>query len=114
MIKYFQLLEESDNDEELEDEEDSDQAFWNLSVVDDLKNYSTQKICNLIVCDRYLSLNKEIRVVCMEELAKRRLAGEQFEFEKYIEETLESLPEINISVPNFADIILKMSEMNKK
>jgi hypothetical protein len=58
-----------------------------------INKYSIEKLCEMIVCDRYFKLNY-VEVTCMEELAKRRVDGEQFDFESYIDNKLKELPEI--------------------
>lgn len=60
--------------------------------------YSSEKLCEMIVCDRYFGCYRAIAVMCMEELAKRRGAGDQFDFETYIETKLNELPKLNFEV----------------
>ena len=95
---------------ELAEEEDDDENYIldPKEIIPNLVNYSTQKLCNMIVCDRYLGLNKEIRIGCMEELAKRRLAGDSFLYEEYIEKTLTDLPKIDTSL-DLSDFISKFN-----
>jgi hypothetical protein len=67
--------------------------------------YSSQKLCEMIVCDRYFGCYKEIAIICMEELAKRRQGGDDFLFENYIDESLKKLPELNLKGLNLRDTL---------
>jgi len=66
-------------------------------VKKNLPDYSNEKLCEMIVCDRYFGFNQTIAIMCMEELAKRRINGDTFAFEKYIDDSYNSLPVL----PNF-------------
>jgi hypothetical protein len=61
-------------------------------------SYSSEKLCEMIVCDRYFGCYREIAVMCMEELAKRRLAGDVFNYETYIDNSYNDLPKLNFGV----------------
>ena len=52
------------------------------------------KLCEIIVANRYLGIMKEEAVLCMQELARRRGLGDDFEFEKHIQEQQVKLPKI--------------------
>ena len=63
-----------------------------------LTQFSIKKICEIIVVDRYLgSLNQEA-ILCMEELAKRREAGDTFDYESFIDLELKKLPMFKINL----------------
>ena len=74
-------------------------------IKNNIDQYSSVKLCEMIVCNRYFGINQEITVFCMEELAKRRINGDDFNFEKFIEDSNKELPELNFSIPNFKDIL---------
>lgn len=59
---------------------------------------SQDKLCEIIVCFRYLGFMQEESVLAMEELANRRANGEVFNFEERIEELTKDLPVINIDI----------------
>jgi hypothetical protein len=59
---------------------------------------SSEKLCEVIVSQRYLGIMRDEAILCMKELAKRRASGDTFEFEKRIEEILNSLPKIKIDM----------------
>jgi hypothetical protein len=57
-----------------------------------IADYDTKKLCEMIVVDRYFGLEQKVSAICMEELASRRLAGEDFDFETYIDQSYKKLP----------------------
>jgi hypothetical protein len=61
-------------------------------IKENLPSYSSEKLCEMIVCDRYLGFGQKIQTICMEELAKRRIAGDAFDFESYIANAHKQLP----------------------
>lgn len=56
------------------------------------------KLCEIVVANRYLGIMQEEAVLCMEELARRRDAGDPFEFEKKIEELHATLPKFKLDM----------------
>jgi hypothetical protein len=70
-----------------------------------LPTYSSEKLCEMIVCDRYFGFGQRIDIMCMEELAKRRMAGDAFNFESHIETITKELPEINLTKPDLRDVL---------
>ena len=65
-----------------------------------LPQYTNEKIADMIICDRYFGFGQKISVICMEELAKRRLAGDSFDFETYINEKQKELPVLDFKMPD--------------
>jgi len=57
---------------------------------------SSTKLADMVVCYRYLGLHKDISMLAMEELGRRRGAGDTFDFEKHIETQLATLPKLGI------------------
>ena len=47
-----------------------------------------------VVVYRTLKLDKELALICMQELARRRLVGEEFDYETYIEEKTKTIPQM--------------------
>jgi hypothetical protein len=74
-------------------------------VKEKIPSFSSEKLSEMIVCDRYFGCYREIAVFCMEELGRRRAAGNQFDFETYIENALASLPKMDFSVPDLGDVM---------
>jgi hypothetical protein len=85
------LMEENSGEDTEEVKLDIDQIKANLP------QYSNEKLCEMIVCDRYFGFEKKISTICMEELAKRRLAGNFFNFEAHIEKVTKELPVLDLS-----------------
>lgn len=74
--------------------------------------YNSQKLCEMIICDRYFGCYRDIAVMCMEELAARRAAGDMFDFEGQIEKGLMGLPKLNLKNMDIRDVLGQM--INKK
>ena len=74
-------------------------------IQDNVSKYSNEKLCDMIVCDRYFGLEEKISPICMEELANRRLAGDTFNFEHYIEQAYKELPVIDMSMPDLRAVL---------
>lgn len=70
-----------------------------------IPNFSNEKLCEMIVCDRYFGFGQKIDIVCMEELAKRRAAGDTFEFESYIDQQFKELPVLNLKTPDLREVL---------
>jgi len=81
-------------------------------IKDKIPQHSSIKLCEMIVCDRYFGCYKEMAILCMEELAKRRIAGDAFDFETYIEKSYNELPVIDIAVPDLGDVLRQI--INRK
>jgi len=73
--------------------------------------YPSEKLCEMIVCDRYFGCFREIAIMCMEELAKRRIAGNDFAFEQYIDDSFKKLPELNFTAPNLRESLQQAIKM---
>jgi hypothetical protein len=78
-----------------------------------IPGYTSEKLCAMIVCDRYFGFGQEMTVACMQELAARRIGGDNFEFEKYIEEALAKLPPLNFGVPDLRATLTSMTKKGK-
>jgi hypothetical protein len=98
------------DDTPIEDEKlDFDRIKANIS------EYSNQKLCEMIVCDRYFGFGQKIDFICMEELARRRIAGDTFNFEAYIDSSFKELPVLDFSVtPDIRAILQQAIDMKAK
>jgi hypothetical protein len=80
--------------------------------------YSSQKLCEMIACDRYFGMSQHteenISALCMQELANRRIAGAIFPFEQVIEECFNKLPPLNLNMPDLKTTLTQLVNMNKK
>jgi hypothetical protein len=83
-------------------------------IRDNIPRYSSAKLCEVIVSARYFSMDQQIIVMCMQELAARRMAGDNFQFELYIEESQAKLPPLNFSIPDLRTALTQMIKANQK
>lgn len=72
--------------------------------IENIKTFVSEKLADIVVLNRYLGIYEAISKSAMEELANRRINGDQFEYEKYISSNLEQLPKINIKMPEFKSL----------
>ena len=79
----------------------------------DVSDLTTIKLCDIIIAYRYLGLYKEIYLICMEELAKRRVAGDSFDFENYINDNLSDMPEIKFDLTDFNAAVGQLRKLTK-
>ena len=94
-----------DLDDELNDS-DLDIEPIDINIIKEkIPHHHSKKLCDIIVCDRYFGSYKEIAIMCMEELSKRRLAGDNFDFETYIDKAYGELPQIELSIPDLGDVL---------
>ena len=98
------------NNKELEDiladNEPIEEVKLNMEQVKaNLPQYSDEKLCEMIVCDRYFGFQEKIAPVCMEELAKRRAAGNTFDFESYISQAYNELPVLDFTIPDIRSVL---------
>ena len=72
---------------------------------DNIPTFSSEKLCQFVVCYRYLNYDKDLAISAMGELAKRRNNGDKFDFESYIEESLSTLPKITVEALDIRNIL---------
>lgn len=100
----FSILEE-DDEIDINDIEDVSLDTIKSNMV----NYDSKKLCQMVVAYRYLKMNKDLSISAMEELSKRRQAGDNFDFEKFIQESLDELPVIDFSMPDLRTLLNNFS-----
>lgn len=83
-------------------------------VRDNIPKFSSEKLCEMIVCDRYFGMDQQISIMCMQELATRRIQGDLFPFETYIDQSLAQLPVLNFTMPDLRTTLSQLSKMGKK
>lgn len=105
MIEDFSDI-DLDSDDDLDDDEVSQLNIEELK--NNLPSYKMDKICQIIVCNRYFGFNKELTVYCMEELAARRTAGDSFNYEEYIENSFKELPVLNVVLPDLRTMLTQV------
>ena len=77
-----------------------------------IPTFDSEKLCEIIVYYRYLNFNKDLAVLSMQELAKRRLEGDSFDFESYIQKSMSQLPALDFSSFDIRNVLTNM--VNKK
>lgn len=102
-MKFFNFQDLYKEDSEVDDDEEID--FSEEEIKNNLPKQSSTKLADIVLSFRYLGLYKELSVSAMEELAKRRLDGDSFQYEKYIEDNLNNLPKLDFKVPDFNNIL---------
>lgn len=103
------------NFEDLEDFND-DSDFSELTEDELLKNISTLpsvKLAEVIIANRYLNLYQELSLKAMEELGQRRIAGDSFQYEEYIETNMKDLPKIDFTFPQIASLLDQLKGFKK-
>ncbi|MDP2683497.1 MAG: hypothetical protein Q8P20_00415 [bacterium] len=64
-------------------------------------------IASYVIIYKTLNINKDLALMCMKELAYRRNLGENFEYEKFIEEEISKIPKMQgINLPELSKTIL--------
>lgn len=76
----------------------------------ELLKTDSKNIASLIVINRILGGFKEETKFCMIELMKRKINGDTFDFESFINESLEKY-NIKINIPDFKSMKFEMSKM---
>lgn len=92
----------------LGDDDDSveEEVKLDIDVVKaNVPQYNSEKLCEMIVCDRYFGFEQKISIICMEELAKRRVAGDVFHFESYIEQIQKEMPVLDLVNPDLRTML---------
>jgi hypothetical protein len=78
----------------------------------------TSKIlASYVVVFRLLDINKELAIFSMEELDRRRIAGDDFDYESYIDEELKNSPPSKLGPKekmNFGQIFKSINSMMGK
>jgi hypothetical protein len=90
------------------DESEEDLEYEPISLDEFKKNipqYTSQKLCELIAINRCFGSYKEQSIICMEELAARRIAGDDYNFEDYIDKAFGELPKLDFAIPDLRDVL---------
>lgn len=93
----------NEDDLDIFDDVENDIGPVDESTIEEVRveDLTPQELCDVVVAFRYLGLFRERATKCMEELAQRRMHGDDFEFEKQIDETVKSLPVIEQKISVF-------------
>ena len=96
---------------EAEDADDLDDKYKEMSVEEiktQMLSFPTTKLADIIIANRYLGLYKDLAVTAMEELSKRRMSGDNFQYEQYIEDELKKLPKLDFTLPALGSLFDKI------
>lgn len=79
----------------------------------DIKQAKSKDIANYVVIYKILGIHRELSIECMEELHRRKQAGDDFDYMSYIDEEVEKSPKSQMSDKD-KNILLGMFKMNFK
>ncbi len=65
----------------------------------DLESCSSEYLSTIVASNRYLKINPQMEILCMQELAKRRSNGDNYPFEEKIEEYVKQFTPIETNIP---------------
>lgn len=65
---------------------------------------SSFKLCEIIASNRYLGIMKAEAIICMEELARRRLLLDDFLYEECINDIVSKFPKFKLDVSKLFDV----------
>ena len=82
-------------------------------ISQNIEKYSSNKLADMIIAHRYLGLFKGACLLAMEELNKRREAGDTFAYESYIAEGTSSLPKLDFSKGISMATLMEMAKKAK-
>lgn len=95
-----------EDDFDLNNNEPIKESILDLDLVrTKVPTYTSEKLCEMIVCERYFGFHPDVSIMCMEELAKRRINGDNFPFEDYIEQAYAGLPKLQFDAPDLRAVL---------
>lgn len=83
-------------------------------LIENLPQFSVKKLCEIIIVARYLGSMNEEAIRCMEELNKRREAGNTFDYEEFISSEAKKLPEFKIDLRQKMNVGFDLSGLKGK
>ncbi len=75
------------------------------TIKQNITKYSSQKLCEMIACARYFKMDNSLLSICMEELSKRRVAGDSLLFEDIITKCYNELPPLHLEAPDLRTVL---------
>lgn len=75
-----------------------------------ISSFASDKLCGIIATNRYLKFDKKMEILAMQELSKRREAGDAFDFEKEIDKCGIEFTPISASIPDAIDAAIKFAK----
>jgi len=77
-----------------------------------IKTSESSALAAQVIAYRAIGINKDIAIACMEELGQRRNAGDDYDFESYINEEVAKIPKLKGT--DYAKVIRGMQDNFKK
>lgn len=71
---------------------------------ENLEKFSSIRLCEIIVSNRYIGIMKEEAILAMNALAERRSSGDKFEYENYIQKEFDKLPQLSLDLNKILSI----------
>lgn len=96
------------SEEKKEDKDEVKEVVNKLNEEESIKNiskYTSIKLADIVIAYRYLGLYEKLSLAAMEELGVRRGAGDIFDFEKYIEDNIKTLPKLEFKIADISEMI---------
>lgn len=84
------------------------------SIKQNIEKYASEKLADMIVAHRYLGIFEGTCIIAMEELVRRRNAGDNFQYEKYIETNMATLPKLEFTKTMNFNSLIQMFKGKKK
>lgn len=100
------------DDEDLSDDDEDFEELSEEELLAKLPEFDSDKLCAIIVAHRYLGFYKSLYVPAMEVLANRRIAGDIFEFETKIEDSLKDLPKLDFNITDINSALEQLKKMS--
>ena len=88
---------------ELDSEIDDVSDLTEEELYNNISNFTSEKLCEIVVIYRYLGMYKDLSIKAMEELMNRK-SNDNFDFENYINNKLDSYPKLSIKIPDLSNI----------
>lgn len=103
--------------ENLDDDLDDDSELLELDITEIAKNlssYSNERLADLVISYRYMGMYKDLSIAAMQELGSRRANGDAFEYEKYIDENLSTLPKLDFTMKGLGNLMEELQKLKVK
>lgn len=101
---------------EAEDADETDDDYKEMTeeqIKENLITFSAIKLADIVIANRYLGLYKNLAIDAMAELGKRRVGGDSFQYEVYIEDKLKELPKLDFSLPALGSLFDQIRTFKK-
>lgn len=100
------------NDNELIDDDEDFEELTAEEIIVKIPEFKSAKLADIIVAHRYLGFYKNLYVPCMEQLAKRRIAGDDWDFEQYIENQINDMPKLSFNLNDLNAALVQLKKMS--